>query len=183
MVHKKLSPYYPQANGLVESTNKQIMRTLMKLVSNHPRDWDAVLPSALWAYRTTFKVATGLTLFKLAFGMETITPMEYVVPNLQLAIQERLLPEDAIAVLDEDRLKRFYWLQELQQCHKRQKDVFSRAPKFVRGDLVIIFSARMFKKPRKLSVRWSGPFWVYATCGPTSFFLSLICWVKCYILR
>ena len=48
---------------------------------------------------------------------------------------------DAIAMLDEDRLKSFYWLQELQQRRKRQKDVFSRAPKFVNGDLVIIFTA------------------------------------------
>lgn len=96
------------------------MQILTKLVSNHPRDWDAVLRSALWAYRMAFKVVTGLTPFKLAFGMEAITPVEYVVPSLRLAVQERLLPEDslvyrldAIAVLDEDRLKSFYWLQEL----------------------------------------------------------------------
>ena len=50
--------------------------------------------------------------------------------------------------------------------------MFSRAPKFVKGDLVIIFSAKMFKKPCKLTVRWSGPFWVFASCGPTSFFLA-----------
>ena len=138
------------------------MQILTKLVSNHPRDWDAVLPSALWAYHTTFKVATGLTPFKLAFGMEDITPVEYVVPSLQLTVQERLMSEDslayrldAIAVLDEDRLKSFYWLQELQQRRKRQKDALSKAPKFVKGDLVIIFSAKMFKKPRKLTVRWS----------------------------
>ena len=31
---------------------------------------------------------------------------------------------------------------------------------------------RVFKKPAKLTVRWSGPFWVYAPCGPTSYFLA-----------
>ena len=102
--------------------------------------------------------------------MEAITPVEYVVPSLRLAVQERLMPEDSLAyrldtitVLDEDRLRSFYWLQELQQHRKRQKDALSKAPKFVKGDLVIIFLAKMFKKPRKLTVRWSGPFWVFAS--------------------
>ena len=80
---------------------------------------------------------------------------------------------DAIAMLDEDRLKSFIWLQELQQRCKLRADAFSHAPKFERGQLVIAFCAKMFKKPRKLTVRWSaGPFWVYAPCGPTSFFLA-----------
>ena len=93
------------------------MRILTKLVSNHPRDWDVVLPSALWAYRTVFKVATCLTPFKLAYGMEAITPIKYVVPSLRLAVEEHLMPEDsvvymldAIAVLDEERLKNFIGL-------------------------------------------------------------------------
>ena len=43
-----------------------------------------------------FKVATGLTPFKLAFGMEAVTPVEFVVPSLRLAIADRLLLEDSL---------------------------------------------------------------------------------------
>lgn len=94
VLHKKSSQYYPQSNVLAESTNKQIMQILTKFGSNHLRDWDVVLPTALWAYRIAFKVAT--THFKLAFQMEAITPIEYVVPSLWLATEERLLPKDSL---------------------------------------------------------------------------------------
>ena len=40
----------------------------MKIVQDEPHDWDQKLISALWAYRTTFKVTTNQTPFRLAYG-------------------------------------------------------------------------------------------------------------------
>ena len=51
------SPYHPQANGQVESTNKVIEAILTKTVKSHPKDWADRLPEALWAYRTTLQVS------------------------------------------------------------------------------------------------------------------------------
>ena len=39
-VHKKSMPYYPQANGLAESTNKTIQTILKKIVNENRTDWD-----------------------------------------------------------------------------------------------------------------------------------------------
>lgn len=150
------------------------------MVGLHQTDWDEKLLAALWAYRTAFKVATGLTPFKLAFGMEAITPSEFIVPSLRLAIADRLLPAEdsllyrleAIQDLEEDRMRSFYLAQEVQQRRKRFVDRYLRKRIFEKGHLVLVFTARMFKKPTKLTVRWSGPFWVYAICGPTSYFLA-----------
>jgi len=48
--HRKSTPYHPQANGQVESTNKVIEAILTKTVHLHRRDWEEKLPEDLWAY-------------------------------------------------------------------------------------------------------------------------------------
>ena len=47
--HRVASPYHPQANGQVESTNKVIEVILTKTVKSHRIDWGDRLPEALWA--------------------------------------------------------------------------------------------------------------------------------------
>ncbi|MCO5612333.1 hypothetical protein L7F22_066600 [Adiantum nelumboides] len=125
VLHRKSSPYYPQANGQAKSMNKQLVRILTKLVNLHQTDWDGKLPSAFWAYCIAYKVATGLTPFKLAFGMEAITPVEHVVPSLQMLIANKLLLKasiiyclDVLQELDEERLRSFAVLQDLQPSEK-----------------------------------------------------------------
>ena len=45
------------------------------------------------AYWTVYKVATHDTPFSLAFGLEIVMPMEYLVPSLRVAVHERLTEE------------------------------------------------------------------------------------------
>ena len=40
VAHKKSTPYYPQANGLAESTNKTLQMILKKMVNQNKTDWD-----------------------------------------------------------------------------------------------------------------------------------------------
>ena len=42
--HRKSTPYHPQANGQVESTNKVIKSILTKTVNMHRKDWAERLP-------------------------------------------------------------------------------------------------------------------------------------------
>ena len=56
--HRKSTPYHPQENGQVESTNKVIERILTKTVHLHRKDWTERLLEALWAYRTTWRNTT-----------------------------------------------------------------------------------------------------------------------------
>ena len=48
--------YYPQGNGLAESTNKNLVRILKKTVIENQRSWHLALPNALWAYRVTVRI-------------------------------------------------------------------------------------------------------------------------------
>ena len=59
VVHKKSTSYYPQANGLVESTNKTLQNLLKKIVKENRTDWATKLHSTLWHTRKLTKLASG----------------------------------------------------------------------------------------------------------------------------
>jgi hypothetical protein len=45
------SPYYAQANGQVEASNKIMIKIIQKKINQKPKRWHSVLNEALWAYR------------------------------------------------------------------------------------------------------------------------------------
>eukprot|EP00253_Pinus_taeda_P005550 PITA_05550 len=59
--HRKSTPYHPQENGQVESTNKVLENIMTKTVQLNIRDWSEKLKDALWAYRITWKNTTGFS--------------------------------------------------------------------------------------------------------------------------
>ena len=84
VVHKRSTPYYPQANGLPESTNKTLQNILRKIINENRTDWDTKLQSVLWAYQTTYKTSIRTTPFRLAFGLEAVMPVEVQIPSLRI---------------------------------------------------------------------------------------------------
>ena len=55
----KSSMYNAPANGLAEAYNKTLGNLLKKVVAKNKRDWHERIGEALWAYRTTFRMATS----------------------------------------------------------------------------------------------------------------------------
>jgi transposase InsO family protein len=47
LVHS--TPYYPQGNGLAESSNKSLIKIIRKLLEENKRNWDSKLKFSLWA--------------------------------------------------------------------------------------------------------------------------------------
>ena len=45
------SPYYVQANGQAEFSNKTLIKLIKKKIEENPRRWHEVLSEALWAHR------------------------------------------------------------------------------------------------------------------------------------
>ena len=116
------SPYYPQANGQVEVVNKSLKTILQRTVDKNKSNWHIMLFSTLWAYRTSFKIATGFTPFQLVYGLEAIFPIECEIPSLKLVVQ--LLPETSTL---EERLVELKRLDETcrdvattNEAHKRR---------------------------------------------------------------
>ena len=52
------SPYYAQANGQAESSNKILIRLIKKKIEENPRRWHEVLSEALWTHRISRHGAT-----------------------------------------------------------------------------------------------------------------------------
>ncbi|MCO5547221.1 hypothetical protein L7F22_000666 [Adiantum nelumboides] len=114
ILHKNSTPYHPQANGQAESSNKILVKILKKIVQEDHKDWDLKLDSAVWSFRTTFKVTIGMTPFMLVYGLEAVVPMEFVVPSLTVSAQ-KMSPTLSVThkckylmQLEEDRLVSSY---------------------------------------------------------------------------
>ena len=171
IVHKKSTPYYPQVNGLAESTKKTLQNMLRKIVNENRTDWDTKLSSALWAYRTSFKTSVQATPFCLAYGLEAVMPVEFRIPSLRIQVKVRNTEEASerirlqqLLALGEARVHSLAVLELDQQCRKAFVDRHrGRNEKmFGVGKAVLVFHTRMGKMPGKLRFRWTGPYWIIA---------------------
>uniref|UniRef100_A0A2N9FQA7 Uncharacterized protein n=1 Tax=Fagus sylvatica TaxID=28930 RepID=A0A2N9FQA7_FAGSY len=70
------SPGHPQANGQVEVTNRSLLKLIKTRLEGAKGLWPEELPSILWAYRTTVRIPTGETPFRMTFGSEAVVPVE-----------------------------------------------------------------------------------------------------------
>ena len=77
--------YYPQGNGLAESSNKNLIRILKKTVIENQRSWHSALPNALWDERVTPKSAIGVSPYTFVYGKEAILPPNIMLPSSILA--------------------------------------------------------------------------------------------------
>jgi len=57
--------YYPQANGLAESTNKNLIRIIKRTIDQNHRNWHKALTFSLLEYRITQKASIGYSPFAL----------------------------------------------------------------------------------------------------------------------
>jgi hypothetical protein len=94
------SPYYAQANGQAESSNKTLIKLIKKKIEENPKRWHEVLSEALWARRISKYSATKVTPFELVYGQEAILPVEVNLNALRIARQNELSVVDHNLMLD-----------------------------------------------------------------------------------
>ena len=70
------SPYYAQANGQTESSNKILIKLIKKKIEENPRRWHEILSEVLWAHRISRHGATKVTAFELVYGQEAVLSVE-----------------------------------------------------------------------------------------------------------
>jgi len=178
LVHS--TSYYPQGNGLVESSNKSLIRIIKKLLEDNKKNWDSKSKYALWADRVTTKKSTGVSPFKLVYGIEAVCPIQLILPLAKFLQEEQNEEEDTV--------KRIIDLAEVHQIReqlvekfvvhqKKIREAFDRREKvdnFQVGDLVLKWDALKEKKGNhgKFDALWTGPFIISQIQGNNTFILQ-----------
>ena len=111
IIHFKSSPYHPQDNGQVESTNKVSEAILNKTIQLHHKDYAYRPPKAFWAYRITWRNTTGHTPYELVYGKQVLLPIEFQVKTFCMAVQLGVDLEEA----QEQRILQINELDEIRQ--------------------------------------------------------------------
>lgn len=104
-------PYYAQANGQVEATNKIVIGLTKKHIGQKPKNWHRTLYQVLWACWNSPKESTNSTPFRHTYGYDVVLPIEIHLQSDRGQRQFEISTEnywgmmfDKVVDLDEERL-------------------------------------------------------------------------------
>jgi hypothetical protein len=95
-----LSPYYAQANGQAESSNRTLINLIKKKTSNNPKHWHRILSEALWAHRISKHSATKVSPFELVYGQEEVLLVEISLNAIRFTRQNDLVGDYYNSMMD-----------------------------------------------------------------------------------
>ncbi|XP_059629569.1 uncharacterized protein LOC132272434 [Cornus florida] len=171
-IHMSAStPYYAQANGQAESSNKILIEIIEKMIKDKPRRWHETLSEALWAYRNSKRTGTGVTPYMLTYGHDAVLPMEMKVKSARVAFQNNLTPADytqamLVELEDLDEFRRDA-LDHIIAHKKKVMRIYNKRVKpksFAEEDLVwkvVLPVGKVDRKYGKWSQKWEGPYLVH----------------------
>ena len=137
------SPYYAQANGQAEASNKGIIKLIKRKINKQPRRWHTTLNEALWAYQMACHGATKVSPYQLLYGHEVVLPWELRAGSRLVALQDQLTAGEYTTLM-KDGLEDLasHWLNALinVEANKarvaRWYDKKVKVKAFAQGDLV-----------------------------------------------
>ncbi|KAM1593133.1 hypothetical protein ACFX1Z_036529 [Malus domestica] len=176
------TPYYPQANGQAEASNKVLIGILEKMIKERPGMWHLKLNEALWAYRTSPRSATATTPYALTYRHDAMLPVELSVNSLRLIEQSSLFSAEynqsmrqELEDLEEARLDAYNLLVAQKRIAERAYNQKVRQKTFDEGELVwqTVLPVGL-KDPRfgKWSPNWEGLFIVHKVYGKGAYHLK-----------
>eukprot|EP00253_Pinus_taeda_P029859 PITA_29859 len=174
--------YHLHGNGLVESTNKTLMKILKKTIVESQRDWDSKLKFSLWATRVTSRISIGKSPFKLVYGTQALFPSQLVKPVIAMIQEAKEEPNSLIRIMNKvvelsenmDKVR-----DNLIMYQSKMKSIFDRKAKeidFKVADLVLRWDTRRGDKGKhgKFDPLWYGPFRVVEARSNKTFILENI---------
>jgi hypothetical protein len=173
------TPYYPQGNGLAESSNKNLIRIIKNLLTESKKSWDSKLKYALWDDRINTKKSLGTSPFQLVYGIDIVFPTQLGIPVLKFLQEDIEDPNDI-----QWRIFQIIEVQQIREAldHRTEayqskiKSAFDKKTKkeiFQKGDLVLRWDARRYDNPKhgKFDNLWFGPFKVVEVLNNNMFIL------------
>jgi hypothetical protein len=113
------SPYYAQANGQAEASNKVLIKIIKKRIKDNPMRWHEKLLEALWTHRTSRHGAMKVTPFELVYGQEAVLLVEVSLQNLRVTGKDYLSAKEYTELMmdkiDEVPKSRLKALEEIEK--------------------------------------------------------------------
>jgi hypothetical protein len=161
------SPYYAQANGHAEASNKIMIKIIQK-IDQKPKRWHLVLNEALWAYRMAPHGATKTSPYELVYGHHAILSWEMQSESRRVVLQKDLSSKDYNdLMMDELEDLHMIRLRALENIEKNKMWVAKyynkkvKIKQFAEGDLVwkaLLPIGTKYSAFGKWSPNWEGPF-------------------------
>eukprot|EP00253_Pinus_taeda_P010277 PITA_10277 len=169
--------YYPQGNGLAESSNKSLINIIKKVLEENKKNSHKKLVNALWEDRLTTKRSIGVSPYELVYGLEAKFPSSLGVPVMKLLQESQDEPNDMqtrinqIICLQQTRDQVYSRVQVLQEKLKKAFDRRTKAKDFSVGYKVVKWDSRRDDKGNdgKFDSLWRGPFIIQAVQGNNTY--------------
>uniref|UniRef100_A0A3B1KDF6 Gypsy retrotransposon integrase-like protein 1 n=1 Tax=Astyanax mexicanus TaxID=7994 RepID=A0A3B1KDF6_ASTMX len=153
------SVWHPQTDGLVERFNQTLKKTLKRLVTTDPRNWDLLLPHALFAIREIPQASTGFSPFELLYGRNPRGLLDLVKDAWESQ------PSPFRSVIDhvqdlQNHIKKIMPIvkENMEQAQQAQARVYNRPARlrtFQPGDRVMVLIPT---STCKFLASWQGPY-------------------------
>ncbi|XP_024117578.2 uncharacterized protein K02A2.6-like [Oryzias melastigma] len=151
ITHRRITPYWPQANGEVERQNKTLCKAI-RSAHAEGKDWRAELDVFLLAYRSTPHCVTGRSPAELLFNRQIRTKLP------ELTCFQQNSTKDDVAVRRADAVRKEKGREDADR-HRRAKE-----SQVKQGDRVLLRQ----QKQNKLSTPFEPePYTVISRKGPS----------------
>ena len=140
--------YYPQVNGLAESSNKSLVNIIKKLLEDNKKTWNKKLVNALWADRLTTKKSIGTSPYQLVYGMDVVFPSSLGIQVMKIIQELQVEPNEIQRRINQTihlQLRReevYIKSQVIQDKIKKFFDKKSKEDDFYIGDKVLKWDSR-----------------------------------------
>ena len=158
--------------------NRNLLKIIKTRLKGAKEAWPKELQNVLWAYRTTTKVPTGETPFRLTFDTEAVILVKvgltsFWVKNYEDQKNQQELNSnlDLINEVREEAMKRMAKHKEAMARYYNRK---VKVKRFNTGDLVLRKVSQVTKDPSqgKLRPTWEGPYKVIHHSKEGSYYLK-----------
>ena len=167
--------YKASTNAAVERFHRTLNTLIAKVLDDDQKEWDAVLPYVMAAYRATRHESTGYTPNYLTLGREVKGPLDVMLGTE--TIEQSWTYDDYVENV-QNRMQYAYTLVRkhlgiaAERC-KHYYDIRVRPQQFSVGDAVYYFNPRnLVNKQNKWCRKYTGPYKIIKVLGPVNFLLQ-----------
>ena len=167
---RMVTPYYPEAQGMVERGHKEIKDALTKMCGEDGKRWKEYLPLVTFADRISTKRTTGYSPYELQFGQVAILPVDHELGSFLTVDWTEIR---TTAELLEARTKQLAAKKEMMEdAHRRMKQARETSVRYwdrrlahrlrkplKAGDLVLVYNKALETQWGNLfKHKWNGPY-------------------------